>query len=153
MSIVTTLHHTARRTPLPKFWRPRLSEAQKLDCRTIHWDLIARFTDGTADREALWDWMETGLTYHQLMRYLAVDGTEFTDEAMVAVMDQLASYEAVAARFARTGRVGFSAQELLVARVAAMVFDSLLDLDRNGYAEQAARWSCAQMAKVWGAKQ
>lgn len=147
---LTTVFRSAARKPLPKFWRPRLDAGQKLACRTIHWDLLTRFTDGSADCEALWDWMETGLTYHQFMRYLDADGTAFTVEAMEAVTEQLAIYEGVVARFARTGRVGFDAEQLLVARAAAQVFDSLLDLDRNGYAEQAARWSCAQMEKIWG---
>lgn len=139
------------RAPLPKFWRPKLARPTRDLCRTIHWDLIGRFTNGTADREVLWDWMETGLTYHQFMRYLEMDGTPFTLEAVEAVTEQLAIYEAVAARFARTGRVGFSAQELLVARAAAMVFDSLLDLDRNGLLVKAAQWSTETMARVWRA--
>lgn len=140
------------RAPLPKFWRPKLAAPQRDLCRTIHWDLIDRFTTGTADRDALWDWMETGLTYHQFMRYLEMDGTQFIPEAMEAVVEQLAIYEHVVARFARTGRVGFSAPELLVARAAAMVFDSLLDLDRYGLFEKAAIWSTEQMQKVWGGK-
>lgn len=148
---VATVYRQAPKAPLPKFWRPKLPENKRDLCRTIHWDLITRFTTGTADREVLWDWMETGLTYHQFMRYLEMDGTPFTLEAMEAVVEQLAIYEAVAARFARTGRVGFSAQELLVARAAAMVFDSLLDLDRNGLLEKAAIWSTETMAKVWRA--
>ena len=148
MSVVVVF---ARRTAtvLPKFWRKPLSAAQKLTCQTIHWDLLSRFTDGTGTRDDLWDWMETGLTYHQFMRYLDADGTDFTQEALDAVVAQLASYESVVARFARAHRVGFNAQELAVARAAAEVFDGLLELDRNGYADQAARWSTQTMAKVW----
>lgn len=133
---------------LPKFWRGKATSAQALDCRLIHWDLINRFTTGTASRDDLWDWMETGFTYSQLMRLLAEDGTEFTPEAMGAVAEQLASYEAVSNRHARTGRVGFAAAELLTARAAAEVFDSLIGLDRNGFAEQAAMWSTEQMARI-----
>ena len=36
---------------LPKFWRPKLTEAQRTDAQIIHWDLIARFTDGSATAE------------------------------------------------------------------------------------------------------
>ena len=150
MSIVIA-YVPKKAVPLPKFWRPKLAPPQRDLCRTIHWDLITRFTTGTADREALLDWMETGLTYHQFMRYLDMDGTPFTLEAVEAVTEQLAIYESVAARFARTGRAGFSAQELLVARAAAMVFDSLLDLDRNGLLVKAAQWSTETMARVWRA--
>lgn len=133
---------------LPKFWRPKLTDSQKLDCKLIHWDLISRFTAGTADSADLWDWMETGLTYSQLMRLLAQDGTEFTSEAQSAVDDQLLTYGAIIARYTRTGRVGFSAAELLTARAAASVFDDLAEMDRNGLAQQAAHWSVAQMASV-----
>lgn len=133
---------------LPKFWRPKITQAQQLDCKVIHWDLIDRFTAGTATRADLWDWMETGFTYSQLMRLLASDGTEFTPEAMNAVAEQLDTYQAVATRYARTGRAGFSAAELLIARAAAQVFDSLIELDRHSFAEQAARWSAKQMARI-----
>lgn len=133
---------------LPKFWRPKITQAQQLDCKVIHWDLIDRFTAGTATRADLWDWMETGFTYSQLMRLLASDGTEFTPEAMNAVAEQLDTYQAVATRYARTGRAGFSAAELLIARAAAQVFDSLIELDRHSFAEHAARWSAEQMARI-----
>lgn len=133
---------------LPKFWRGKATSTQVLDCRLIHWDLISRFTSGKADRADLWDWVETGFTYSQLMRLLAEDGTPFTPEALTAVADQLSSYQSVINRHARTGRVGFSAAELLTARAAAEVFDSLIGMDRNGYAEQAAIWSTEQMARI-----
>lgn len=124
---------------LPKFWHGKATSAQVLDCRLIHWDLISRFTSGRADRADLWDWVETGFTYSQLMRLLAEDGTPFTPEALTAVADQLSSYQSVINRHARTGRVGFSAAE---------VFDSLIGMDRNGYAEQATMWSTEQMARI-----
>lgn len=133
---------------LPKFWRGKATSAQALDCRLIHRDLIDRFTSGRADRADLWDWLETGFTYSQLMRLLAEDGTPFTPEAMTAVADQLSSYESVSIRHARTGRVGCSAAELLTARADAEVFDSLIGMDRNGFAEQAAIWSTGQMVHI-----
>lgn len=133
---------------MPKFWRPKLAPSQQLDCKVIHWDLITRFTDGTADREVLWDWMETGFTYSQLMRILAEDGVDFTVEAMQALAEQLDIYQAVAARFQSTGRVGFNGAELLIARAAAHIMDELVELDRNGAAERAAQWSTEQMRRI-----
>ena len=130
---------------LPKFWKPKLTETQKLDCQLIHWDLISRFTAGTADKGDLWDWAETGLTYSRFMYLIYQDGTQFTPEAQQAVDEQLQSYEAVIGRFMRTGRVGFTGAELLIARAAASVFDGLVALDRNGFADQAAHWSVEQM--------
>jgi hypothetical protein len=113
-----------------------------------HWDLVNRFTDGTATQEDLWDWMETGFTYSQMIHLLAEDGLEFTDEALNAIAEQLLTYESVAARFNRTGRVGFNAQELLTARAAASVMDDLIEADRHGIAVRAALWSAEQMLKM-----
>lgn len=133
---------------LPKFWRPKLTASQQTECQLVHWDVIDRFTSGAADRGDLWDWMETGFTYYKLMRLLQADGTEFTPEAVAAIDEQLAIYETVIARYTRTGRAGFNAAELLTARAAASVFDSLVKLDRHGLAQQAARWSIEQMAAI-----
>lgn len=133
---------------LPKFWRPKTAPDVQLTCKIIHWDLIELITQGKATRAELWDWMETGFTYSQLMRLLAQDGTEFTPEAIAAVQEQIDSYEAIAQRYQRTGRVGFTGPELLIARAAAEVFTDLIALDRNGYAQQAAMWSTVHMLKA-----
>lgn len=135
---------------LPKFWRPSVTPGQQLDAKVIHWDLIDRFTTGAATPDDLWDWMETGYTYSQIMRMLAEDGTEFTGEAMGAIGDQMDIYQGVIARWKRTGRVGFSGPELCVAKAAAHVFDGLIELDRFGIAERAARWSTEQMLRIRG---
>lgn len=133
---------------LPKFWRAPLSQAQQLDCKLIHWDLIDRFTSGTATADNLWEWVETGATYSQMMRLLMQDGTEFTPEALEAVAEQISIYDSVATRYARTGRVGFSAPELLIARAAASVFDQLVEIDRHGIAERAAIDSALMVRQV-----
>ncbi|WP_423459961.1 hypothetical protein [Ottowia sp. VDI28] len=133
---------------LPKFWRPKLSAGQVLDARIIHNDLLDRLTTGKATSGDLWDWMETGFTYTQMMRMLAEDGMEFTDEAMHALAAQLESYEEICARLRRTGRVGLSGPEIRIAQDAAAVMDELVGLDRHGIAERAARWSIEQMSKI-----
>jgi hypothetical protein len=135
---------------LPKFWRPKLEQSAQFQAKLTHWDLISRFTDGTANPEDLWDWMETGFTYSQIMRLLIEDGSEFTDEAMQAMAEQLDSYPAVIARFRTTGRVGFNGAQLNIARAAAHVMDGLIDMDRHGIAQKAARWSIEQMARIRG---
>ena len=136
--------------PLPKFFRPKLTQSQQTDAKLIHWDLIDRFTSGAATADDLWDWMETGLTYSQMMMLLAADGVEFTGEAQQALADQLLSYSSVVNRFIRTGRAGFAASELLAARAAAHVMDELIEMDRHGIAERAALWSSAQMERLYG---
>jgi hypothetical protein len=134
---------------LPKFWRPKLEPDVQFQAKLTHWDLISRFTDGSANAEDLWDWMETGFTYSQIMRMLTEEeAIQFTDEALNAITEQLLSYEGVAARFSRTGRVGFNSQELLTARAAASVMDGLIEMDRHGIATRAALWSAQEMVKV-----
>ncbi|HYF16325.1 MAG TPA: hypothetical protein VEA40_00550 [Ramlibacter sp.] len=122
----------AMQADLPKFFRPKVSEAQQRTARVIHWDLIDRFTNGTATREDLWDWMETGYTYSLMVNLLVQDGVELTDEAVQAIAAQLDIYQAVADRFARSGRPGFTGPELAIARTAAEVMDGLITLDRHG---------------------
>lgn len=144
--------HHQHRAPaqLPKFWRPKLAPATKLDAKLAHHDLVHRLETGTASVADGWDWMETGFTYSQMMRMLHEDGERFTDEAIKAVDDQLNTYPAVCQRLKQTRRVGLSGPELQIARQAALVFDSLIDLDRNGIAVAAVQWSEQQMRLIRG---
>ena len=147
-----TAHRNAARAKrqqaiLPKFWRPVLSSEVKLDAKVIHWDLVNRISSGAATFDDLRDWIETGLTYSQMMQLLAEDGTEFTAEALDAIAGQIGIYESVIERYGRTGRVGFSGPELLTARAAACVMDGLIELDRHGIAERAAHWSIETMRR------
>lgn len=133
---------------LPKFWRPKLAPERIQTCQIVHRDLVTRFTDGTATRDDLWDWMETGFTYSQMMRLLHEDGERFTDEAEACLARQLAIYPDVSARYRRTGRVGLSGPELQIAKDAADVMDALIAMDRHSIAERAALWSTRQMEKL-----
>lgn len=133
---------------LPKFWQPKLAPSDRLDCKLTHWDLFERIATGSATYGTLWDWIETGYTYSQMMRLLTEDGSEFTDEATTAIRDQLLIYEAVIARFRATGRVGFNGEQLCIARAAAHIMDGLIDMDRHGIAVKAALWSQEQMAII-----
>lgn len=133
---------------MPKFWRLKLEDSQRLDAQIVHWDLVTRFTDGSASGVDLWDWIETGFTYSQMATLLVADGVELSEEALAAIAEQLDIYESVAARFRKTGRVGFDARELRIARAAAHVMDGLIELDRHGIAERAAHWSTTQTASI-----
>lgn len=133
---------------LPKFWRPKLTSRVQLDAKLIHWDLIDRFTKGAATADDLWDWIETGLTYSEIMRLLIEDGTEFTEESALAIASLLDSHASVIQRYVKTGRIGFDYAELLAARAAAEVMDQLIEMDRHGIAEKAACWSTEQMQSI-----
>lgn len=133
---------------LPRFFRPKLKPADQLRAGIIHWDLVTRLVDGSANGDILWDWIETGLTYCQMMQLLTADGIAFENAAIEALNAQIESYEGVIARYRATRRAGFSGTELATARAAALVMDELLTLDRNGIADQAGRWAVAQMAAL-----
>lgn len=143
-----TAHRKAareKRKQLPKFWRPHTPESIQTTAKVVHWDLITRFTDGTATNEDMWSWIETGLLYSHMMYLLASEeAVEFTTEAMDAIAEQLATYPAVTKRYRDTRRAGFNAAELLAARAAANVMDDLIGLDRHGIALRAAFWGREQ---------
>ena len=98
----------------------------------------------------MWDWVECGLTYSEMMRLMIHDGIEFTLEAQAAIAEQLACWPAVVQRFRATGRVGFTGTELNIARAAAHVMDELIGMDRHGIAWAARTFSNGQMAKLRG---
>lgn len=133
---------------LPKFWRPKLAPERVQTCQIVHRDLVTRFTDGSATRDDLWDWIETGFTYSQMMRLLFEDGEQFTPEAEACLARQIDIYPAVCARYRSTGRAGLSGPELQIAKDAADVMDALIAMDRHGIAERAALWSTRQMEKL-----
>lgn len=133
---------------IPKFWQRKIDTAQALDCKIIHWDLIDRFVTGAANAGDMWDWMETGFTYTQIMNLHAEDGREFTPEAIAALVEQIEIYASVTARHRTTGRVGFSGPELCIARAAAHVMDDLIDIDRHGIAVKATKWAIVQMDRI-----
>ncbi len=139
------------RACLPKFWRPKLDASTKTLSKIVHWDLVDRFTSGTATISDCWDWIETGFTYSQMFRLLWEDGEPLTPEAEAAIAAQLNTYPAVCARLRAKKRVGLSGPELQIARQAAQVFDGLIDLDRNGIAVAAVQWSDQQMRQIRGA--
>jgi hypothetical protein len=129
----------AKRQQLPKFWRPATPESLQISAKVAHWDLLTQFTDGSATAETMWEWIETGLMYAHMVHLLAgEEAMEFTPEALDAIAEQLATYPAITKRHRDTGRAGFTAAELLTARAAANVMDSLIELDRHGIALRAA---------------
>lgn len=152
-----TIHRNAARAKrktyplIPRFWQPKVAPALQLTCRVIHWDNIESFTQGTADEALMWDWVECGLTYGEMMRLFIQDGIEFTPEAQAAIAEQLECWPAVVQRFRATGRVGFTGTELNIARAAAHVMDELISMDRHGIAWAARHWSNEQMDKLRGA--
>jgi hypothetical protein len=142
--------HAKRQTypNIPKFWQPKVPPNVQTTAQIIHHDLIASFITGKADESILWDWVEAGLTYSEMMRLMQVDGTEFTPESQMAITELLEIQPAVVKRFRVTGRVGFSGTELNVARAGAFVMDELITLDRHGIAWAAREWSNAEIVKI-----
>jgi hypothetical protein len=149
-----TAHRQASRAkrqtfPLyPKFWQPKIPPTVQSTAQIIHHDLIASFISGAADESILWDWIEAGLTYSQMMRLLQADGVQFTPESQAVIVELLEIQPAVVKRFKDTGRVGFTGTELNIARAGAYVMDELVTMDRHGIAWAARQWSNAEMVKI-----
>lgn len=151
---MNTTHRAASRAKrqytgqLPKFWQPKLEAIQCLDAKIIHWDLITRFTNGSATRDDLWDWIETGYTYCKLIELHQEDGTEFTNEAIAAISDHVDIFDSVIARFKTTGRVAFTGPELCISRAAANIYDMLIEIDRHGLSVKAGLWAVQVMDRI-----
>ena len=149
---MTRFHRPAARPQpeqIPKFWRPKLEESRQITCQIIHWDLVTSFTTGSATIKELWDWIETGFTYLEMMRLLILDGVDFPEADQLAMNAQIESYDGVIARYHQTQRVGFNGSELAIARAAARVMDDLIKKDRHGIADRAALFSMTQMRSLW----
>ena len=151
---MNTAHRTQSRAkrqqyPLyPKFWQPKVPPAMQSTVQIIHHDLISRFINGTADESILWDWVEAGQSYSEMMRLLHADGVKFTPESETVVIEVLEIQPDVVKRFKGTGRVGFTGTELNIARAAAYVWDELITLDRHGIAWASREFSNAAMEKI-----
>jgi len=130
---------------IPKWFQPKVAQSVQTTVQVYHWQNITAIVGGKADASVLWDWVESALTYSEMMRLLQKDGTEFTPEAVTVIAEQLEITPLVVARFRRTSRVGFSGTELNIAKAAAHVMDSLIGMDRHGIAWQSRQWSNAQI--------
>lgn len=140
----------AKRAILPKWFHPKLDADQIVSCKVAHWDLLDRFTSGRATEHDMWDMVHTGMTYSELMRLLEDDGTQFTEEAKAAIAEHLESFPSVIDRYNRTGRVGFSGEQLLAARAASELMEQLIEMDRFGFAVRATEWAKAKVDALRG---
>jgi len=156
---MNSLHRKASRAKrteyplIPKWFQPKVPPTLQSTCQIIHWDNITAISHGQADEALMWDWVECGLTYGEMMRLLVLESVEFTPEAQAAIAEQLECWPAVVRRFRATGRVGFTGTELNIARAAANVMDALIGMDRHGIAWAARVWSNAQMERIKAAEQ
>lgn len=136
----------AKAIPLPKFWQPKVTPDQQLTAKLYHWDLVDKFIKGEAQEEDMWDWIETGFTYSNLMRFLIEDGEQILDVSKAALIEQIKIYTSVLQRFHKTARVGFNCQQIQIARDAACAMDGLIGMDRFGFARKAALLSIEQVS-------
>jgi hypothetical protein len=140
----------AKREMMPKWFRKKLDSDQIVSCKVAHWDLIGRVTSGIATEHDLWDMVHTALTYSEMMRLLEDSGTQFTEEAKAAIVEHMESLPGVIDRHRKTGRVGFSGEQLLSARAAAEVMEQLIEMDRFGIAVRATEWAKAETDRIRG---
>ena len=148
-----TAHRTAARAKrqiMPKWFRPKLDADQISSCKVAHLDLISRFTSGVATEQDLWDFVHTGLTYSKLMSLLEQDGEQFTEEAKSTITEHIETHDGIIERYRKTGRIGFNSDQLLSARAASEVMESLIEMDRFGFAAIATEWAMEKVLAIRG---
>ncbi len=133
---------------MPKWMRPKLSAAEQTRCKFAHINLIERFTNGSATKQDMLDWICNALTYGRMVLLLEKDGMEIEDMAKHVFVEQVLVIDPLVDRYRLHGRVGFSGPELEVARTAAGLMDQVIELDRHGIAAAAGAWAVAQMHRI-----
>lgn len=133
---------------LPKFWEPKTPETDKLTCKIAHHHNVEEIRKGGAGVDILLEWAESIFTYSEMMKLYVADGIDISEEAGQLMADQLLSCAEVADRYNRTGKVGFNAEQLNIAKATAFLMDDLIALDRHGIAVQALINSSTHMAAL-----
>ncbi|MBL0720223.1 hypothetical protein JI742_10005 [Piscinibacter sp. Jin2] len=128
----------------PRGLRPTLAPDQVRDlalCHLVHVDAIA---SGQADAETLWQWAGGVLTWSRVAE-LSPSWDDSAREQMKAGLDLV---QAVADRWIRTGRVGFTGPELVAARQLVELQDAMAEAVDRPTAIRAADWSEATLSRV-----
>lgn len=142
------LRPTVKNITVPKWFRVKLAPAEQVRCKFAHINLIERFTNGSATKQDMLDWICNALTYARMVQLLADDGQELSACDQQVFAEQVLVIDALVDRYRLHGRVGFSGPELEIARTAAGLMDQVIELDRHGIAAAAGAWAVAQMQRI-----
>lgn len=125
-------------TPVPpRGLRPTLAPAQVRDLALCHLVNVDAIAAGQADAETLWQWAGGVLTWSRVAE-LSPAWHDDVRQLMAAGLDLV---QAVADRWIRTGRVGFSGLELTQARLLVELQDAMAEAVDRVTAIRAAEWS------------
>lgn len=116
---------------------PKLDASQVRDIGLIHVVALDAISKGQANPTTLWEWAADVLLWSH-----AAQGLQ---QHVAAMAEQLALVTAVAERFQRTGRVGFSGPEYQTAKRGVDVMDELAATVDQPTALAAAAWSEANL--------
>ena len=126
----------------PRGLRPKLAPGQVLDLSLVHHINLDTVVTGQADGTVLWHLMGGALTWSHVASKLG--------HGEQAMAEQLQMLEAVAARFIKTGRVGFTGLEYQTAKRGVMLQDELAAAVDQQTAIEAALWSEQRINQMFG---
>lgn len=122
---------------MPKFWRPLLSQSQRIELEILHTQHLDAIATGSANEETLWQWTASIFTWSK--------AAELRDVGVPEMTEQLDLATRVLERYRRTGRVAFTGLDYQLAKAGVMVMAELGATTKQYVAEQAAAWSEAKI--------
>ena len=117
----------------PRGLRPKLDRGQLTDLALAHLANLDALARGGATTTTLWHAVEAAYTWSRVAELLQVGQDEMTE--------QLLMLEAVLARYKRTGKIGLSGPEYVLAKKGVEVMDELAATVDTQTAIAAAAWS------------
>lgn len=128
----------------PRGLRPTLAPDQVRDLALCHLVNVDAIASGQADADTLWQWAGGVLTWSRVAEL----SPAWDDSAREQIKAGLDLVQAVADRWIRTGRVGFSGAELVAARQLVELQDAMAEAVDRPTAIRAADWSEATLNRV-----
>lgn len=125
---------------MPRAFRPRLTPTQLLELGLCHNINFAAITAGDADRQILWDYVGSVLSWWRAAQLLGAGLEEMDVQMQVATR--------LVARYARHGVVRFDGPDLQLAREGVVTMDQLATLIDWPTAMVVTEWGNAQVQQM-----
>jgi hypothetical protein len=124
----------------PRGLRPKLTRDQVIGLGLAHMTNLDLISKGQADESVLWQMVEGVFIWSRVAELLGAGVPEMAAQLEMAI--------SVIERFGRTGKVGFSGTEYVLARRGVEVMDELAELVDTPTAVAAANWGEANVNRL-----
>lgn len=125
----------------PPGLKPKLTRSQVIDLGLAHWANVETISSGKGTPEILYQHMAGLFTWLYVATLLAVKQPDIYADAKQAMEAAVTACKDMADRYRRTGRVGFSGPEYLMAKEACEWADALAEVTDRETAIIAAEYS------------